>query len=172
MRAATAVIASGFIVLAVGAAAAGADTEPVIVVPGRPGIPIIINGQDVSGAVIEGDWGLARSQTGLTIINRPLQRWRGGAGAGFGAPAGGFYPATGRAPKVGRLEVLPAKEPSAASLRPQTYYRTWETESPSLPPTMAPTSPYGMPPIPYGMPPMAGPLGRRGNRPQPNPGPK
>ena len=172
MRAATAVIASGFIVLAVGAAVAGADTEPVIVVPGRPGIPIFINGRDVSGAVIEGDWGLARSQTGLTIINRPLHNRNGGVGAGFGAPPGGYFPATGRAPKVGRLEVLPAKGMSAASSLPQTYYRTWEAESPNLPPTMAPNYPYGMTPVPYGMPPMASPPRRRGNRPQPNSGPK
>src|SRR6266853_2559212 len=49
-------------------ALAGADTEPVIVVPGRPGVPIIIEGQDVRGAVIEGEWGLARGHTGITII--------------------------------------------------------------------------------------------------------
>jgi hypothetical protein len=172
MRAATAMIASVFIILGAGAADAGADTEPVIVVPGRPGIPIIINGQDVSGAVIEGDWGLGRYQTGLTIIKPPLRYWRGVGGPGLMAPPAGFYPATGRPPKIGRLEVLPAKGSSAASSPPQTYYRTWDTESPSLPPTMTPTYPYGMPPISYGMPPIVAPAGRRGNRPQPTLGPK
>ena len=31
-----------------------------IVIPGRPGVPIIINGVDASYAVVEGDWGLGR----------------------------------------------------------------------------------------------------------------
>ncbi len=31
-----------------------------IVIPGRPGVPIIINGVDASYAVVEGDWGLAK----------------------------------------------------------------------------------------------------------------
>jgi len=32
-----------------------------IVVPGRAGVPIIINGIDASYAVVEGDWGLAKN---------------------------------------------------------------------------------------------------------------
>src|SRR5690348_15958141 len=35
-------------------------TEPVIVIPCRPGVPVMLYGRDVSGAVLEGDWGLAR----------------------------------------------------------------------------------------------------------------
>ena len=31
-----------------------------VVIPGRPGVPIMINGVDASYAVIESDWGLAR----------------------------------------------------------------------------------------------------------------
>ena len=31
-----------------------------IVIPGRPGVPIIINGIDASYAVVEGDWGLGK----------------------------------------------------------------------------------------------------------------
>ena len=41
-------------------AAALAETGPVIVIPGRAGVPIIINGIDVSYAVVEGDWGLGK----------------------------------------------------------------------------------------------------------------
>src|ERR1700704_2733102 len=37
-----------------------ADSGPVKVIPGRPGVPIIINGVDVSYAVLEGDWGLGK----------------------------------------------------------------------------------------------------------------
>src|SRR5260370_8964638 len=33
-----------------------------IVIPGRPGVPIIINGIDASYAVIEGEWGLGRGE--------------------------------------------------------------------------------------------------------------
>ena len=44
------------------ASAAWADSSPVLVIPGRPGVPIIINGVDASYAVVEGDWGLAKAQ--------------------------------------------------------------------------------------------------------------
>ena len=37
-----------------------ADSGPVIVIPSRPGVPVIINGRDASYAVVEGDWGLSR----------------------------------------------------------------------------------------------------------------
>ena len=37
-----------------------ADHAPVIVIPSRPGIPVVINGRDASYAVVEGDWGLSR----------------------------------------------------------------------------------------------------------------
>jgi hypothetical protein len=33
-----------------------------IVIPGRPGVPVFINGIDASYAVVEGDWGLAKGQ--------------------------------------------------------------------------------------------------------------
>ena len=33
-----------------------------IVIPGRPGVPIIINGIDASYAVVEGEWGLGRGE--------------------------------------------------------------------------------------------------------------
>ena len=37
-----------------------ADEGFDIVIPGRPGVPIIINGIDASYAVVEGDWGLGK----------------------------------------------------------------------------------------------------------------
>src|SRR6266704_2378201 len=46
--------------LATGVAAVASDTEAVVVVPSRPGVPIIINGREVSYAMLEGDWGLAK----------------------------------------------------------------------------------------------------------------
>lgn len=119
---------------------AGADTEPVIVVPGRPGIPVIINGVDATGAVVEGDWGLARSQIGLTIIRpRPLLQWNPVPGPIWARPAGRFFPATGHAPRLGRLEVIPPadrpKPPPAES-----FLRGWQTQSAPLPPSDYPAS--------------------------------
>ena len=37
-----------------------ADGGFEIVIPGRPGVPVIINGVDASYAVVEGDWGLEK----------------------------------------------------------------------------------------------------------------
>ena len=65
------VVALGFVLAgADNTTAAGIDIGPVIVVPGRRGVPVMVNGQDVSGAVIEGDWGLGQPHSGLTIIRR------------------------------------------------------------------------------------------------------
>src|ERR1700691_187468 len=108
------VVALGLVLAGAAGAHAGADTEPVFVVPGRPGVPIIIDGQDVRGAVIEGEWGLARGHTGITIIPpRPLISpwWSSGRGPTVhGAsvlPPGRFFRATGHPPPVGRKEVIP-----------------------------------------------------------------
>ena len=32
-----------------------------VVIPGRPGVPIIINGLDASWSVVEGEWGLGKN---------------------------------------------------------------------------------------------------------------
>jgi hypothetical protein len=156
-----AVMASVFVFVGAGAAFAGADTEPVIVVPGRPGVPVMIDGQDVSGAVIEGEWGLARGHTGITIIPpRPFYPWRSAIGrVPVNSPVGGYFPGNGRPPPVGRLEVIP---PANRALPPpaENFRRVWETQSVPLPATSNP--PYEM--LPY----MIGPLrdgGRHGPRP-------
>ena len=101
-----------------GAAPAAADSDgPVIVVSGRPGVPVIINGIDLTGAVISGDWGLARPGHGQVTIEGPVA---------YAAPstAGAYYPATGHAPRYGRQEVEPPRHP-----RPSTAFsRTWSAE--------------------------------------------
>ena len=53
-------IAHAALLLAVTASPALAQRGAVIVVPGRPDVPILMNGVDVSWSVIEGDFGLAR----------------------------------------------------------------------------------------------------------------
>ena len=100
------------------APAAASDNAPVIVVPGRPGVPVIIDGVDVTGAVVSGDWGLARPGHGDIVIDGPV---------GYVRPwiAGAYYPATGRVPRYGRLEIEPPPHP-----RPSTKFtRSWSAES-------------------------------------------
>ena len=42
-----------------------AQRAPEIVIPGKPGIPVYINGIDASWGVVEGDFGLDRPAPGL-----------------------------------------------------------------------------------------------------------
>ena len=53
------------------AAPAHAQTGPVIAIPGKAGVPVIINGVIADGAVIWGDWGLARPGHGEDTSRRP-----------------------------------------------------------------------------------------------------
>lgn len=142
-----ALIASGFLLAGGACALAGADTEPVIVVPGRPGVAIMIDGQDVRGAVIEGEWGLARGHTGITIIRPwPGNLWPRVFGTSrWLSPAGRYYPVTGKPPPIGRLEVVPPAD-RALPPRAQSFERIWGVKSAPLPATIEPTYPYEMPP--------------------------
>jgi hypothetical protein len=124
------------------------------VIPGRPGVPVIINGLDVSYAVIEGEFGLGKGwQVPKTIYGaRPI------------APepqVGHYYPSLGLRPAYGRLEIEPPanrKLPSPA----ESYYRSWSAQSaPLSPQTDVPPNP---PPIV-----IAPEIDLKGDRPQ-NPG--
>jgi hypothetical protein len=102
------------------AAPACAQTGPVIVIPGKPGLPVIMNGLIVDGAVVYGDWGLARPNNAGLIIVGPV---------GYAPPetSPGYFPATGHLPRVGRQEVEP---PARSRPRVNTnYYRNWSIES-------------------------------------------
>jgi hypothetical protein len=134
-----AIIALSLVVAAPAVTLAGADTEPVIVVPGRPGVPVMINGQDVSGAVIEADWGLARPQIGITII-RPPPLYP----PYVFAPAGRYYPHSGRAPRLGRVEIRPRPDRPLPTPAP-TFMRSFEAYSAPLAPTL--TQPYTVPQV-------------------------
>jgi len=69
-----------------------------IVIPGRPGVPVIINGVDASYAVVEGDWGLAkRIHVQPTIY--------GGRYIDPVPNVGHYYPSAGHLPGYGRLEI-------------------------------------------------------------------
>jgi hypothetical protein len=97
---------------------ARAQTGPVIVIPGKAGVPVTINGVIVDGAVIYGDWGLARPGHGEIVIEGLVA---------FAAPwdSRGYYPWTGRAPRVGRFEI----EPKKVRPRPTSFRRDWSAES-------------------------------------------
>jgi hypothetical protein len=115
------IIGGLFATLLGGAVPAFAQTGPVYVVPGRPEVPVMLNGVDVRGAVVYGDWGLARPGHGRIIIKGPVA---------LPQPTwwSRYYPHDGRVPRYGRAEVLP---PPNRPLPPPAadYRRTWGAES-------------------------------------------
>jgi hypothetical protein len=118
---------------------AAAQSEPVIVVPGRPGVPVLMWGVDISGAVIEGEFGLNRPGQPTTVIMPYWQTYQF-----YAAPPGGYFPSTGHKPRSGRVEVIPpANRPMPSPAEP--FYREWQSESAPGPAT-APV-PYDPPPV-------------------------
>src|SRR5713226_2764613 len=96
-----------------------------IVIPIRPGLPIIINGIDASYAVVEGEWGLGRNEQVQPTIY-------GGRIIDFEPHVGHYYPRAGHAPGYGRLEIEPPSDrklPQPA----ESYYRSWSSQSAPLP---------------------------------------
>ena len=105
------------------AAFAGGGFE--IVIPGRVGVPVIINGVDASYAVVEGDWGLERG----THVQPTVY---GGRYIDPAPRVGHYYPSSGRIPGYGRLEIEPPanrKVPQAA----ESYHQSWSAHSAPLP---------------------------------------
>src|SRR4051794_19277275 len=97
------------------------QTGPVIVVPGKPGVSVAIDGVIVDGAVVYGDWGLAKPNNAGLIIEGPVVY------AAPNASAPGYFPATGHRPRYGRLEIEP---PARHGARPSTnFHREWSVES-------------------------------------------
>lgn len=95
------------------------------VIPGRPGVPVIINGIDASYAVVVGEWGLGQgNQVQPTIY--------GGRYIDPVPQVGHYYPSAGRMPGYGRLEI----EPPANRRLPQpaeSYHQSWSAQSAPLP---------------------------------------
>lgn len=94
--------------------------------PGHLSAPVVINGFDVSGAVVEGDWGLYRPGQVAPTVYYPFLA---GADRGY---ARAYYPFTGMRPRYGRKEIIP---PAGRRLPPraESYHRYWSTESAPLP---------------------------------------
>jgi hypothetical protein len=118
-------------------AVALADSGPVIVIPGRAGVPIIINGVDASYAVVEGDWGLGKG-----VHVQPTVY--GGRYVDPMPNVAHYYPSAGHMPGYGRLEIEPPanrKLPQAA----ESYYRSWSAQS--TPQAEPPAVPFYPPPV-------------------------
>jgi hypothetical protein len=128
-----AVLGIAGLVLAVASARAG-DRQPVIAVPGKPGVPVIINGVEATGAVVYGDWGLYRPG-GIVVIGGGV--WR----AEPDWPPH-YFPATGRTPAYGRKEIDPHS--SRPHIAP-AYHKSWSVESQPGPVTEYP--PFPVPPV-------------------------
>ena len=110
---------------------------PVIVIPGRAGVPIIINGVDASFAVVEGDWGLDKGQHVQPTVY-------GGRYADFEPHVGHYFPSAGHMPGYGRFEV----EPPANRRLPQpaeSYHQSWSAQS--TPQRAQPEVPFYPPPV-------------------------
>jgi hypothetical protein len=125
------------VLLICSAVTASADHASAIVVPGKPGVPVVLNGVDASWAIVEGDWGLYRPHAAPSAIYGPLllpmQPYRDG-----------YYPGTGRRPGYGRLE----RDPGPGYPPPQpapTYRRSWTSQSDPGPVTEY--APFEPPPV-------------------------
>ena len=104
------------------------ERAPEIVIPGKPGVPVYINGIDASWGVVESDFGLDRpGMMTPTVVYRPLV-------VSYPTNVPGYHPTTGQRPGYGRLEIIPP----ANRLQPPpapTYYRSWSSGSSSGPVT-------------------------------------
>ncbi len=117
--------------------AAALDSGPSIAIPGRPGVPIIINGRDASYAVIESDWGLARG----TRVQPTIY---GGRYVDPVPHVGHYYPGSSQLPGYGRLEIEPPEDrklPKPA----ESFHQSWSAQS--APPAAQPEVPFDPPPV-------------------------
>ncbi len=119
-------------------ALAGEGFERVI--PGRPGVPVLMNGIDISYAVVEGDFGLGKG-----VHNQP--RVFGGRIVDLEPNVGHYYPSAGLNPGYGRLEIEPPanrKLPKPA----ESYHDSWSAHSDPQPAQPAqPEVPLYPPPV-------------------------
>jgi hypothetical protein len=136
------------VVAAVSEARAGC--APAYVIPGKSGVPVVINNYDARWMVVEGDCGLSRpGHTEQTVIGgRYVGPIRGEV------RRSGYYPTSGEKPPQGRHEIEP---PADRQLPPpaENFSRSWSSapqpvEPADLPnPNAAPTGEGGLtnPPV-------------------------
>ncbi len=120
--------------LAATTSSALAQREPQFVIPGRPGVPVYINGIDASWGIVEGEFGLDRpNQVAPIVVWRPSL-----ISAPDRVPA--YFPADGRRPRSGRLEIPPPPNRRLPPPAP-SYFRSWTSESEPGPVTDYPQYP-------------------------------
>jgi hypothetical protein len=108
-----------------------------LVIPGRPGVPVIINGIDVSYTVVVGEWGLGKNvQMQPTIY--------GGRYVDLGPRVGHYYPSAGHVPGYGRLEIQPPAN-RALPQPAESYHESWSAQS--APQPVQPEVPLYPPPV-------------------------
>jgi hypothetical protein len=119
---------------------ARASDWPAIVIPGKAGVPVFINGVDVSYMIVEGDYGLDRPQAQpIIIIPRqsvlaPPGYFPGAESSYFRDPAS-YHPRDNRTHGYGRYERIPP--PDAPKPKPAaSYRREWSAGSQPLPATI------------------------------------
>ena len=129
------VIALALLISSTATAFAGGGFD--IVIPGRLGVPVIINGIDASYAAVEGEWGLGRGEQVQPTVY-------GGRYIDPEPQVGHYYPSAGATPGYGRLEI----QPPANRRLPQpaeSYYQSWSAQS--APPRAQPEIPFNPPPV-------------------------
>ena len=109
-----------------------------LVIPGRPGVPVIINGVDASYAVVEGDFGLGKG-----VHMQPTVY--GGSYVDVEPSVGHYYPSLGHMPGYGRLEVEPPADRKLPHPAP-SYNRSWSAQS-APPQAQQPQVPFYPPPV-------------------------
>jgi hypothetical protein len=123
-----AAVVSGLLALAA-TVPAHADHAAVVVIPSRPGIPVVIDGRDASYAVVEGDWGLFRpGHMPVTVYGG----WRQGPSDVY-TRRPSYHPRYGTAPPRGRNEIEPPAD-RALPEPAESYSRSWSTSSDVPPP--------------------------------------
>jgi hypothetical protein len=114
-------VALAFLMTTTSMAFAGGAGGFDIVIPGRPGVPIIINGIDASYAAVEGEWGLGKGEQVQPTIY-------GGRYVDPVPRVGHYYPSAGHMPGYGRFEI----EPPAGRRLPQPaegFQQSWSAQS-------------------------------------------
>jgi hypothetical protein len=143
-------IVHAVLLLAISGSPALAQRVPAIVIPGRPDVPVVINGVDASWSVVEGDYGLDRP-IGMTptVIYRPfvvvIPSHRPGVSP-YGARIYGprYFPSTGEQPGYGRLEVEPPPDRPLPPPAP-SFFQSWSSQSAPGPATVY--APFAAPPV-------------------------
>jgi hypothetical protein len=110
-----------------------------IVIPGRPGVPIVVNGVDISYAVVEGSWGLGHGNYIQPTVY-------GGRVIDPVPNVGHYYPSAGSLPGYGRLEIEPpANRPLPKPA--ESFHQSWMSQSAPPRPPAQPVVPFYPPPI-------------------------